>query len=62
MEAEQRRSYTGATAEAELDALAKKRAQETGESYAVAYTAVLEQNPKLYRRYVDEAEAAKRRG
>jgi hypothetical protein len=43
------------SAEAELDRLAKEmQRRESGVSYSLAYCRVLEQNPALYRQYLDE--------
>lgn len=44
----------GNSALAELESLAKKRSTDEGQSYAVAYDAVCQENPALYDRYLKE--------
>jgi hypothetical protein len=49
---------TGLTAEAQLNAMAKKIAAERGVTFAQAYVAALNENPLLYVQYLREHEAA----
>ena len=45
---------TGDSAEKRLDAMARARVAKNGESYAGAYTKVLDENPSLYSQYIKE--------